>query len=320
MLLVGTEDGNMRVYRNTHKADEATQVTSWAVNPKVKEVKEGKLNLITTWDSMNGKLYAGGSSDEIRIWDCNKETWINSIEIKKESSIVNSNISNSHSNSNSLVFGDHSMGDSISNQDSNNNNNNNVINNSNSANNLLNNSNSNKMMNSSKVNKILGINVNSPLTVTSMCLDNEDPNVLLVGCSDGFIKLYDIRNQYPSLKVTMPPIHHGSVIGLSKHRTHIVSASPKEICMFDVRMNSEKINHREQLNHTIDVFAAHPYAPVVALLCLYFLIYTHTLCFIVFFWFLVFVYVCVCVFLGNVNKSYLQIFVFCWMSRMSVCM
>lgn len=108
MLCVGTADGAVRLYRNTHIENCATPVTAFLAHPKIRNNYSSSSNdakLLTYWNSQKGYLFAGGSHHTVRIWDCNCEKWIQNFIIQNPKQPKVMSMCGATSDPNVLVLG-----------------------------------------------------------------------------------------------------------------------------------------------------------------------------------------------------------------------
>ncbi|ETO23969.1 hypothetical protein RFI_13190, partial [Reticulomyxa filosa] len=71
MLLCGMDDGNVHIFRNSHIKNDYSQVSAFSAHPQVKQTHQNGVtgNLVTHWNQFKGLLFAGGTTDTIRVWD-----------------------------------------------------------------------------------------------------------------------------------------------------------------------------------------------------------------------------------------------------------
>ncbi|ODV60408.1 ubiquitin-binding TORC1 subunit KOG1 [Ascoidea rubescens DSM 1968] len=81
ILLVGSSDGVIKIYRDFELADSAKLVTAWrALNDS--QERQYSVGLITDWQQSTGNLLVSGDVRHVKIWDVQKEMCINSIPVR----------------------------------------------------------------------------------------------------------------------------------------------------------------------------------------------------------------------------------------------
>ncbi|KAK4483828.1 hypothetical protein RD792_011035 [Penstemon davidsonii] len=86
LLLVGSNDGNIRIWRDYTSRGQQKLVTAFASiqghRPGVRSV-----NAVVDWQQQSGYLFASGEISSIMAWDLDKEQLVNTIPLESDSSI-----------------------------------------------------------------------------------------------------------------------------------------------------------------------------------------------------------------------------------------
>ncbi|KAJ3276836.1 hypothetical protein HDV01_002891 [Terramyces sp. JEL0728] len=71
ILLVGSDEGVVRLYKDYHDPDNVQLITAWRV---LTDITPGQSNsLVCTWNQTQGNLYTAGKSSIIKVWDAEEE-------------------------------------------------------------------------------------------------------------------------------------------------------------------------------------------------------------------------------------------------------
>ncbi|CAG8631166.1 6799_t:CDS:2 [Cetraspora pellucida] len=87
MLLTGSSDGIVRVYRNYDSPMSSEIVTSWRAMPEILPNSQ-RSGLIAEWQQSRGTLLVGGDVRVIRVWDALREITVSVIPARSGSSIT----------------------------------------------------------------------------------------------------------------------------------------------------------------------------------------------------------------------------------------
>ncbi|CAG8664906.1 6271_t:CDS:2, partial [Racocetra persica] len=87
MLLTGSSDGIVRVYRNYDSPTSSEIVTSWRAMPEILPNSQ-RSGLIAEWQQSRGTLLVGGDVRVIRVWDALREITVSVIPARSGSSIT----------------------------------------------------------------------------------------------------------------------------------------------------------------------------------------------------------------------------------------
>uniref|UniRef100_A0A6B2KWT6 Raptor N-terminal CASPase-like domain-containing protein n=1 Tax=Arcella intermedia TaxID=1963864 RepID=A0A6B2KWT6_9EUKA len=82
MIAVGSDDGVVRIWGGVYKP-EPTLVTAW----KALSVEGGQPGLVFDWQERNESMIASGNIDVLKIWDINRELFIQDISTQSTSSV-----------------------------------------------------------------------------------------------------------------------------------------------------------------------------------------------------------------------------------------
>ncbi|EGG06627.1 uncharacterized protein MELLADRAFT_36026 [Melampsora larici-populina 98AG31] len=86
LVLTGTADGNVRIFRNYERKPEL--VTGFKSLPNSEPSKVGSSGLILDWQQSSGLLLCGGDSREIKVWNSKKEMCIENIKTRSGSPLT----------------------------------------------------------------------------------------------------------------------------------------------------------------------------------------------------------------------------------------
>ncbi|CAJ0651147.1 10538_t:CDS:2 [Entrophospora sp. SA101] len=87
MLLTGSSDGVVRIFRNYSSSSSTELVTSWRAMPEILP-NSTRSGLIAEWQQSRGILLVGGDDRVIRVWDALREITVSSISTRSGSSIT----------------------------------------------------------------------------------------------------------------------------------------------------------------------------------------------------------------------------------------
>ncbi|CAG8587642.1 23373_t:CDS:2 [Gigaspora margarita] len=87
MLLTGSSDGIVRIYRNYDSPTSSEMVTSWRAMPEILPNSQ-RSGLIAEWQQSRGTLLVGGDVRVIRVWDAPREITVSIIPARSGSSIT----------------------------------------------------------------------------------------------------------------------------------------------------------------------------------------------------------------------------------------
>ncbi|CAB4396641.1 unnamed protein product [Rhizophagus irregularis] len=87
MLLTGSSDGVVRIYRNYSLPSSTELVTSWRAMPEIMANNQ-RSGLVAEWQQDRGVLLVGGDHNMVRVWDAPREITINLIPTRTGSPIT----------------------------------------------------------------------------------------------------------------------------------------------------------------------------------------------------------------------------------------
>ncbi|RKP10243.1 raptor N-terminal caspase like domain-containing protein [Thamnocephalis sphaerospora] len=87
LLMVGSDDGMIRIYRDYHAPQKTELVTSWRALIEMLPSNRGS-GLITDWQQSHGTLLISGDSRIVRVWDAAREVCAEEIPTHSDSCIT----------------------------------------------------------------------------------------------------------------------------------------------------------------------------------------------------------------------------------------
>ena len=267
MLITGTDDGIVRLWRNPHVEHGQELVTSFSALSN----KTQKTNLVFDWQQNSSRLICGGASDAIRVWDMDREQCVSEILVTPpmaalalQTAIENRQIVQppvtrlispnlAPLTSTSIP----SYPSSFTLQES--------ANGSNSRPPSLRSDNG---LNSMSLNSIDKYYKATNPNVLSLC-SSSDGNLFISGCTDGTVRIFDIRCPQPLISALAE--HRTSVIKVHLQRGAesggllVSGGSSGDVVHADLRNLSDSIVRiAAHSNSELNALAVHDYAPVIA--------------------------------------------------------
>ncbi|KAI8460236.1 WD40-repeat-containing domain protein [Phakopsora pachyrhizi] len=85
LVLAGTADGNVRIYRDYDRPDKTEVVTAFKALPNNEPSTHSDAGVIVSWQQRDGSLIVGGNSREIKIWNSERESCVESVKTRANS-------------------------------------------------------------------------------------------------------------------------------------------------------------------------------------------------------------------------------------------
>jgi regulator-associated protein of mTOR len=83
LLLCGSDDGVVKIWRNSHEKDGAEIVSAWLA---IRNMTRGSHpGLLLDWQQLTGHLICAGAADSIRVWDVEREICMLDLSLHEES-------------------------------------------------------------------------------------------------------------------------------------------------------------------------------------------------------------------------------------------